>query len=192
MIVLVLGLLIFLGVHSVRIVADGWRRAQIARLGPGTWKGLYSLAAAVGLALIIWGYHLAQAQPVVLWTPPSWARHLGALLTVPAFVLFAAAYVSGNRIKAAVGHPMVAAVKTWAFAHLLANGTLAAVILFGAFLLWAVVDFASLRRRDRAAGTRYPAGAGSQDAIVLVVGLAAWALFAFLLHAWLIGVTPFG
>jgi uncharacterized membrane protein len=192
LILLLLGLVLFLGVHSVRIVGDRWRAAQIARIGEGPWKGLYSLAAAVGLALIIWGYHLAQAQPVVLWTPPSWARHLGALLTVPAFVLLAAAYVPGNRIKAAVGHPMVAAVKTWAFAHLLANGTLAAVILFGAFLLWAVVDFASLRRRDRAAGTRYPAAAGSRDAIVLVVGLAAWALFAFLLHAWLIGVNPFG
>jgi len=191
-IALVLGLLIFLGGHSIRVVADGWRGAQIARLGAGTWRGLYSLAAAVGLALIIWGYHLAQAQPVVLWTPPSWARHLGALLTVPAFVLLVAAYVPGNRIKAAVGHPMVAAVKTWAFAHLLANGTLAAAILFGAFLLWAVVDFTSLRRRDRAAGTRYPAGAGSRDAIVLVVGLVAWALFAFLLHAWLFGVNPFG
>jgi uncharacterized membrane protein len=192
LIVLVLGLLIFLGAHSVRIVADGWRGVQITRFGAGTWKGLYSLAAAVGLALIIWGYHLAQAQPVVLWTPPSWARHLGALLTIPSFVLLAAAYVPGNRIKAAVGHPMVAAVKTWALAHLLANGTLAAVILFGAFLLWAVVDFASLRRRDRVAGTRYPAGTGSRDAIVLVVGLTAWALFAFLLHAWLIGVNPFG
>jgi len=192
LIVLVLGLLLFLGVHSVRIVADRWRRARIARFGAGPWKGLYSLAAAVGLALIIWGYHLAQAQPVVLWAPPSWARHLGTLLTVPAFVLLAAAYVPGNRIKAAIGHPMVAAVKTWAFAHLVANGTLAAAILFGAFLLWAVVDFASLRRRDRAAGTRYLAGAGSRDAIVLVVGLAAWALFAFFLHAWLIGVNPFG
>ena len=192
MIILILGLLIFLGGHSVRIVADGWRAAQIARWGERSWKGLYSLAAAAGLALILWGYHLAQAQPVVLWAPPSWARHLGALLTVPAFVLLAAAYVPRNRIKAAVGHPMVAAVKTWAFAHLLANGTLAAVLVFGAFLVWAVMDFTSARRRDRAAGTRYPAGAGSRDAIVLAVGLVAWALFAFLLHGWLIGVRPFG
>lgn len=192
MTVLIFGLLLLLGVHSIRIVADGWRAAQIGRLGEGVWKGSYSLAAGVGLALILWGYHLAQAQPVVLWAPPSWVRHLGALLTVPAFVLLAAAYVPRNRIKAAVGHPMVAAVKTWAFAHLLANGTLAAVVLFGAFFVWAVVDFASARRRDRAAGTHYPAGTGSRDAIVLVVGLAAWVLFAFLLHGWLIGVSPFG
>ena len=191
MIALILGLLMFLGVHSVRVVGDGWRAAQIARMGETLWKGLYSLAAAVGLALIIWGYHLAQAQPIVLWTPPSWMRHLGALLTVPAFVLLAAAYVPRNRIKAAVGHPMVAGVKLWAFAHLLVNGTLAAMLLFGAFLVWAVVDFTSARRRDRAAGTRYPAGTASRDAVVVVVGLVAWALFAFLLHGWLIGVRPF-
>jgi uncharacterized membrane protein len=192
LIALILGLLIFLGVHSVRLVGDGWRAAQIARVGETFWKGLYSLAAAVGLALIIWGYHLAQAQPLVLWTPPSWMRHLGVLLTVPAFVLLAAAYVPRNRIKAAVGHPMVAGVKLWAFAHLLVNGTLAAMLLFGAFLVWAVVDFTSARRRDRAAGTRYPAGTASRDAVVVVVGLVAWALFAFLLHGWLIGVRPFG
>jgi len=190
-IALILGLVIFLGVHSVRVVGDGWRAAQIARLGEPLWKGVYSLAAAVGLALIIWGYHLMQAHPLVLWTPPSWLRYLGALLTVPAFVLLAAAYVSGNRIKAAVGHPMVAGVKLWAFAHLLANGTLAALLLFGAFLAWAVADFASARRRDRAAGTRYPVGSAPRDVVVVMVGSLAWALFAFLLHGWLIGVRPF-
>ena len=187
---LILGLAIFLGVHSVRILADGWRAAQLARLGEGMWKGLYSAAAAVGLLLIIWGYHLAQAQPVVVWSPPQWLRLVGALLTVPAFVLLAAAYVPGNRIKAAVGHPMVAGVKVWAFAHLLANGTLAAIVLFGAFLVWAIADFRSARRRDRAAGTHYPAGRTARDAVAVVAGLAAWALFAFLLHGWLIGVQP--
>jgi uncharacterized membrane protein len=190
-IALILGLLMFLGVHSVRVVGDGWRTVQIARLGESLWKGAYSLAAAVGLALIIWGYHLAQAQPLVIWTPPSWLRYLGALLTAPAFVLLAAAYVPGNRIKAAVGHPMVAGVKLWAVAHLLANGTLAALLLFGAFLVWAVADFASARRRDRRAGKEYPAGTASGDAVVVVVGLVGWALFAFLLHGWLIGVRPF-
>jgi len=190
-IALILGLLMFLGVHSVRIVGDGWRTAQIARFGEPLWKGVYSLAAAVGLALIIWGYHLAHAQPVVLWTPPSWMRYLGGLLTVPAFVLLAAAYVPGNRIKAAVGHPMVAGVKLWAFAHLLANGTLAALLLFGAFLAWAVADFAHARKRDRAAGTHYPAGSAPRDVVVVLVGFLAWALFAFLLHGWLIGVPPF-
>jgi uncharacterized membrane protein len=187
---LILGLAIFLGAHSVRIVADKWRAAQLARLGEGAWKGLFSAASAVGLVLIIWGYHSAQAQPIVLWSPPQWLRLVGALLTIPAFVLLAAAYVPGTRIKAAVGHPMVAGVKLWAFAHLLANGTLAAVVLFGAFLVWAIADFRSARRRDRAAGTRYPAGTIAGDALALVAGLVAWAIFAFLLHGWLIGVRP--
>jgi len=188
---LIAGLLLFLGVHSIRIVGDGWRSAQIARWGEGPWKGLYALTAAIGLGLIIWGYHLAQAQPYVLWTPPSWLRYFGALLTAPAFVLLAAAYVPGNRIKAAIGHPMVAGVKLWAFSHLLANGTLAALLLFASFLAWASLDFASARKRDRAGSIRYPAGALSRDVVAVVVGLLAWALFAFLLHGWLIGVTPF-
>jgi uncharacterized membrane protein len=191
LIVLVLGLVIFLGVHSVRIVGDGWRAARIARLGELRWKGLYSLASAVGLVLVVWGYGVARGQPVVLWIPPPWTRDVAALLTVPAFVLLAAAYVPGNRIKASIGHPMLAGVKVWAFAHLLANGTLAAVVLFAAFLAWAMADFASARRHDRAAGTRYPAGTLARDAVVVVVGLVAWALFAFLLHGWLIGVRPF-
>ena len=192
MTILILGLLIFLGAHSVRIFADGWRTRQLARLGEGKWKGLYSVVSAVGLVLIVWGYGLARAEPTVLWMPPLWTRHVAALLTVPAFILIVAAYVPGNRIKAGLGHPMVAGVKVWAFAHLLANGTLAGVILFGAFLAWAMADFASARRRDRRAGTVYPAGTIVRDAVAVIVGLIAWAAFAFYLHGWLIGVRPFG
>lgn len=129
---LVLGLLLFLGTHSIRIVADGWRTARVARLGENRWKGLYSLASALGLGLIVWGYGLARAEPVALWTPPRWTRHLAALLTLPAFILIAAAYVPGSRIKTALGHPMVAGVKVWAIAHLLSNGNLADALLFGA------------------------------------------------------------
>jgi uncharacterized membrane protein len=176
----------------VRIFADGWRTRQLARLGEGKWKGLYSVVSAVGLVLIVWGYGLARAEPTVLWMPPLWTRHVAALLTVPAFILIVAAYVPGNRIKAGLGHPMVAGVKVWAFAHLLANGTLAGVILFGAFLAWAMADFASARRRDRRAGTVYPAGTIARDAVAVIVGLVAWAAFAFYLHGWLIGVRPFG
>ncbi|KWR87746.1 NnrU family protein [Cupriavidus sp. IDO] len=188
MTVLILGLLIFLTVHSVRIIAEPWRAAQIARVGPNGWKGLYSLASIVGLVLIAWGFGLARGQPVVLWTPPMWGRHVTALFTVLAFVLVAAAYVPGNRIKAVLGHPMVAGVQIWALGHLFANGTLAAVVLFGAFLAWAVADFASARRRDRLAGTRYQAGTLARDAAVVVIGLASWALVAFMLHGWLAGV----
>ncbi len=189
---LIIGLLLFLGAHSVRIVADDWRSRQIARLGERMWKVLYTVVSVIGFVLIIWGFGLARAEPVFLWSPPVWARHLAALLTVPAFVLIAAAYVPGNRMKTKLGHPMVAGVKVWAFAHLLANGTLAGVVLFGAFLAWAVANFASARRRDRRAGKVYAPGSLRGDAIAVVAGLIGWAAFAFLLHGWLIGVRPFG
>jgi uncharacterized membrane protein len=189
---LVLGLVLFLGVHSVRVFADGWRGSLIVRRGEGAYKGLYSLASIAGFALIVWGYGLARTAPVDLWMPPVWTRHLSALLTIPAFVLLAAAYVPGTRIKAAVGHPMVLGVKTWAFAHLIANGRLADVVLFGGFLAWAVLLYIASRRRDRRNGTRYVAGPASRDMIAIAAGLGAWAAFAFWLHGALIGVRPFG
>jgi uncharacterized membrane protein len=192
MTVLILGLIIFLGAHSTRIVADGWRTAQLKRLGEGAWKGIYSLISLVGFGLIVWGFSLARQQPVVLWTPPVAMRHVAALLTLIAFVLLAAAYVPHNAIKARLHHPMVLAVKTWAFAHLLANGTLADLLLFGAFLAWAVVCYIAERKRDRAALTQYPAGTAGGTAATVAVGIAAWALFAFWLHGLLIGVRPFG
>jgi uncharacterized membrane protein len=188
---LILGLVLFLGVHSVRIVADGWRGEQVARLGEGRWKVLYSLVAAAGLALIVWGYGMARAEPAVLFVPAPWTRHLAALLSALAFVLIAAAYIPGTRIKAAIGHPMVAGVKSWALAHLISNGTLADLLLFGAFLAWAVVDFASLRRRDRAQGRTYAAVSLGRDAAAVAVGLAAGWVFARYLHGPLIGVQPF-
>ena len=188
---LILGLLIFLGVHSLRIVADAWRTARIARSGENAWKGMYSLASAVGLGLIVWGYGMARAEPLALWPTPSWARHAAALLTLPAFILLVAAYVPGNRIKAAIGHPMVAGVKLWALAHLLANGSLADLLLFGGFLAGAVASFAAARRRDRAAGRTYAVLGWPRDAAVAAIGIAAWAGFAFWGHAALIGVGPF-
>lgn len=189
---LILGLLIFLGSHSVRIFAEPWRGARIAAMGLNAWKGVYSIVAIIGFVLIVWGYGLARSAPVVLFSPPVWTKHVAALLTIPAFILLAAAYVPGTRIKRAVGHPMVAGVKAWAFAHLLANGTLADVVLFGSFLVWAIVDYIAARRRDRAAGTVYVVGPITRDVAAVVVGLAAWAAFAFWLHAALIGVRPFG
>lgn len=191
MIVLILGLIVFLGVHSTRIVADGWRTAQVKRLGEGRWKGIYSLVSLAGFGLIVWGFGVARQQPVVLWTPPIAMRHVAALLTLIAFVLLAAAYVPRNAIKARLHHPMVLAVKTWAFAHLLANGGLADLLLFGSFLAWAVVCYIAEKRRDRVALTRYPAGTAGATAITVAVGMAAWALFAFWLHGVLIGVRPF-
>jgi uncharacterized membrane protein len=188
---LIIGLIIFLGAHSVRIFAEDWRTRMIARLGPNGWKAVYSLISIAGFVLLVWGYGQARQAGVVLYDPPVFARHLTGLLVLVSFMLIAAAKVPGNHIKAAVGHPMVAGVKLWAFAHLLANGSLADVILFGAFLAWAIVDFIAARKRDRAVGTRYPAGSGARTAVTVVAGVVAWVVFAFWAHLWLIGVAPF-
>jgi uncharacterized membrane protein len=189
---LIIGLVVFLGVHSTRIVADRWRAAQLQRLGENRWKGIYSLLSLAGFALIIWGFSLARQQPVVLWTAPVAMRHVAGLLTLIAFVLLTAAFVPRNAIKSRLRHPMVLAVKVWAFGHLLANGNLADLVLFGAFLAWAVASFTAARKRDRAAGTQYPAGTTGGTTIVVVVGAAVWAAFAFWLHGALIGVRPCG
>jgi uncharacterized membrane protein len=189
---LILGLVLFLGVHSVRIVADGWRTRMRERLGEGGWKGLYSLASLVGLGLVIWGYGLARQDPMVLWVPPIAMRHAASLLTLVSFILLVAAYVPRNAFKARLHHPMVLAVKVWALAHLLSNGNLADVLLFGGFLLWAVLDFRAARQRDRVQGTRYASGTLAGTAIAVVLGLVAWAAFAFWGHALLIGVSPMG
>lgn len=189
---LAIGLLLFLGVHSVRIVADPWRHAMRAGLGAGPWKGLYSLLSLVGLLLIVMGYGAARQAPVVLWDPPTAMRHVASLLTLVSFVLLAAAYVPGNGIKSRVHHPMAAGVKVWALAHLLANGSLADLLLFGSFLAWAVASFIAARRRDRQEGTRYRAGSLGGTLVTVGVGLGAWAGFAFWAHEMLIGVRPFG
>jgi len=192
MLVLVVGLALFLGAHSVRIVADDWRSAQVARMGLNAWKGLYSLVSIVGFALIVWGYGRAREVPVELWQPPVGMRHLASLLTLAAFVLIAAAYVPRSRIRALVGHPMVIGVMLWAIAHLLSNGRLADLVLFGAFLAWSVLDLVSARRRDRVAGTARGAGALINDLTSIVVGVVGWFVFAMYLHGPLIGVRPFG
>jgi uncharacterized membrane protein len=192
MYLLIAGLIIFLGLHSVRIVADDWRTRQIAKRGAGFWKGVYSATSIIGFVLICWGYGQARLAPVVLWVPPVATRHIAATLMLLAMILLVAAYVPGNTIKAKLHHPMILAVKTWALAHLLANGNLADVLLFGLFLLWAVADFISCRRRDRAAGAVYPAGTAVSTIIAVVVGLAVYGAFVAVLHQWLIGVAVFG
>lgn len=190
MLVLILGLVVFLGVHSVRIFADNWRRGLIARRGEGPWKGIYSLVSIVGFVLIIWGYGMARQNPVVLWDSPEWLRHFAIALNLIAFILFAVYLVPSGRMKARLGHPMLLSVKVWAFAHLLANGTLADLVLFGSFLVWAVVDFVASRRRDRATGTVRIAGPARNDAIAVVVGVLIWAAILWRVHQWVIGVSP--
>jgi uncharacterized membrane protein len=189
---LILGLVLFLLPHSLRVFGEGWRQHTIARLGDGPYKGLYSLLVAAGLVLIVLGYAAARQQPVLLWVPPVWTRHLAALLTLPAMVLLVAPYVPGNSIKARLHHPMVLAVKLWALAHLLANGMLADVLLFGLFLLWSVLSFRAARARDRETGAVYPPGRLVPTLAVVVLGLVAWGVFAFWAHGALIGVKPFG
>lgn len=192
MTLLVIGLVLFLGAHSVRIFADGWRRHTISRIGLGAWKAAYSLVSIAGFALIVFGWAAARTAPEVLWIAPLWMKHAASLFTLVAFVLLAAAYVPGNAIRAAVGHPMVAGVKLWAFVHLLVNGTMAGVLLFGSFLAWAVVDYVASRRRDRREGVLRARGSLGATVATVVIGTAAWAAFAFWGHAALIGIAPLG
>lgn len=189
---LILGLILFLGAHSVRIVAEGWRTQTLARLGEGPYKSIYTALSLLGFGLIVWGFGMARELPTMLWMPPRGMRHVAALLTLIAFVLLAAAYVPRNAIKTRLHHPMVLAVKTWALAHLLSNGSLAHVILFGAFLAWGVANFIAARKRDRALGTTYPAGTWAGTAITVGAGVVAWVAVAFWLHGLLIGVRPLG
>lgn len=184
---LILGLILFLGAHTLPMYAQS-EAALKKRLGEGPFKGIYSVVSAVGIVLIVYGYGQARAAgPALLYSPPVWMAHLVMLLMLPVFVLLFATYFPG-RIKAAVKHPMLIAVKTWALAHLLANGDVASVVLFGAFLIWAVADRISLKRRGLAGGVAAGEGAARNDAIAIVGGLAVYGLFVWQLHIWLIGV----
>ncbi|HET7930359.1 MAG TPA: NnrU family protein [Rhodanobacteraceae bacterium] len=189
--ILILGLILFLGMHSVHMLAPALRERMVARIGLLPWKGVHSLVSIAGFVLIVVGFGMARHAPVLLYVPPMWLEHLNALFTLVAFVLIAAAYIPRNHLKAKLGHPMLLGVKLWAFGHLLATGFLHDVVLFGAFLAWAIADFAVSRRRDRHAGTVYPAGTLAFDGLTIAVGVVAWAIFALLLHQWLIGVNPF-
>lgn len=189
MLYLIVGLVLFLGVHSIEIVSPAFRSRAVARLGEGAYKGIYSLLSIVGFVLLIWGYGVARQNPILVYAPPIWMRHLTLLLMLPVFPLLMAAYLPG-RIKAAVKHPMLAAVKLWAFAHLLANGMLADLLLFGGFLIWAVADRISVKRRTVLRPLPGPPPSKFNDVIAVVVGLALYVIFAFWLHTVLIGVPP--
>lgn len=193
MLTLIAGLILFLGVHSVRIFADDWRERQQQKWGVPVWRGTYAVLSLIGLMLVIYGFGLVRNAPVVVWIPPLGMRHAASLFTLMAFILLAAAYVPGNAIKARVYHPMVAGVKLWAFAHLMSNGNLGHLVLFGSFLAWAVLDFIAARKRDRRnpSATR-PATKLSATVLTVVVGVVGWLVFAFWLHGLLIGIKPFG
>jgi uncharacterized membrane protein len=186
---LIIGLVLFLGVHSVAIFAPALRTRTIHRLGEGAWKGLYALVSLVGFVLICYGFGLARQAPVVLYSPPIWLRHVALILMLPVFPLIIAAYLPG-RIKTAAKHPMLAAVKLWAFAHLLANGMLADLLLFGGFLAWAVADRISLKRRSIPQVLRTAPPGPWNDVIAVVLGLAVYALLIGWAHLRLFGVSP--
>ena len=190
MIFLLLGLVLFLGAHSISIANEPWRNRMVARLGENPWKGIYAVVSLVGFALIIWGYGLARQNPVVLYVPPSWFSHIAMVLMVFVFPLLLAAYLPG-KIKSATKHPMLLATKIWALAHLLTNGALADVILFGSFLAWAVTDRISMKRRIQRPIPTVPV-TKFNDTVVVVLGLASYAAFALWGHKWLIGVAPMG
>lgn len=192
MAVLLTGLLLFLGVHSLHALAPRLRAQLIGQLGAGVYKGLYSLVSIGSFVLLLYGYALARAEPVLLWSPPVWIRHLVALFTLPAFILLVAAYVPGNHFKARLGHPMLLAVKLWAAGHLLAVGWLHGIVVLVGFLAWAVIAFAAARRRDRAAGLVRGPGHVVRSALCVIIGAVLWAVFALHLHLKLIGVAPFG
>ncbi len=212
MIELLIGLLLFLGTHSLRIVAEDWRVGLISRLGEKKFKGLVSVASLIGFILIIHGYGVARLTPQILWVPPVATRHVAALLMLFAMIFLVASYIPGNHIKARLRHPMVISVKVWSVAHLLANGMAADVLLFGSFLLWAVFDFRAARQRDRMGAIQTSmtidtaAGPSSVPAsnvalkpatvrgtvMAIVLGTALWVGFVAYLHLKLFGVSPLG
>lgn len=186
MTLLALGLILFLGTHSISIVSWRWRDAMVAKMGEMPFKGVYGLLAIAGLVLIVIGYGQARMEPTWLYQPPAFLRHVNMLLMLFVFPALLAAYFPG-RIQRALGHPMLVAVKAWALAHLLVNGTLADVLLFGGFLVWAVADRISLKRRPVREIPQLPASRAN-DIIVIVGGLALYVAFAFWLHPVLFGV----
>jgi len=189
MLQLLIGIVLFFGMHSASIVAQPVRDRMVAR-NENAWKGLYAVASLIGIVLMVRGYAELRTTPTVLYVAPHWLRHVAALLLLPVFIFFIAPYFPG-RIKKALKHPQLAAVKLWAFAHLLVNGTLADVLLFGSFLAWAVVDRVSLKNRPERPlpGARE---SNTNDVIAIVVGLALYFVFAFWAHQALFGVRPFG
>jgi uncharacterized membrane protein len=211
MIELILGLILFLGTHSLRIVAQDWRAGLISKHGEKLFKGVLSVASLLGLVLIVHGYGVARLTPQVLWVPPVATRHVAALLMLFAMILLVASQIPRNRIKQRLRHPMVISVKVWSLAHLLANGMAADVLLFGSFLLWAVFDFRAARQRERMAPAESPipstalgSTAGSEAPVILepatmgrtvmtlVIGAALWMGFIAYLHLKLFGVSPLG
>jgi uncharacterized membrane protein len=191
MTLLLLGIVIFLGMHLVRVVAPGLRASVIERQGKGVWMGIYTAISLAGLLLIIYGFGEARAVTGMLYNPPVFVKHISLLLMLLAFICLAAGFLPAGRIAVAVKHPQVLSIKIWALAHLLANGETSSVLLFGSFLAWAVILRISLKRRERAGEKVLPVfRSTSNDLLAVVIGAVAYGLFVWKLHEWLIGVAP--
>jgi uncharacterized membrane protein len=190
MAILVLGLVIFLGLHSIRICAEPLRAQAIARLGEGPWKGIYSIVSVIGFVLIVWGFAQARFTAPELWTAPPGARHATILLMLVAMLIFAGYFFKQSHIAVAVHHPMVWSVAFFGLAHLIANGTAADVMLFGGFFIWALADLMSSYARDRQDSVIHPEPNWGATVGAIMLGLVLWAVIAFWLHFWLFGVSP--
>jgi len=190
MAILVLGLVIFLGLHSTRIVSESGRERAIARIGEGPWKGVYSLISAIGFVLIVWGFARARYDAPQLWTLPAGARHITMLLMLVALILFASFLFKRSHIAVLTHHPMLWSVLLWSAGHLFANGSAADLVLFGAFFVWSAADLVSAYARDRRNGVVYPEPQVAATAGAVVVGLVVYALLIGGLPLWLFGVSP--
>ena len=197
---LILGLVLFLGAHSVRIFADDWRSRTIEAWGEKTFKGIYAVVSLVGFYALIVGYSEARMQPFVIWHPPTATRHISVLLMLFASILLVATYIPRNHFKLRMGHPMILSVKVWALSHLLANGNLADLVLFGTFLAWSVLIFRVSRARDRANAAaqsmeelaQVPQAKLTATLAAFVLGALLWASITFHLHALVVGISPMG
>jgi uncharacterized membrane protein len=189
MLFFVSGIIIFLGSHSVRIFADPWRTRMVHRLGEKTWKRLYSLISVFGFILLVIGYAQARPNSIIIWQPPVFLMHIAVLLNLFTFILLASSAPNNNAIRLKLKHPMILGVKVWALAHLLANGALIDLILFGTFLIWAVLDFRSARNRPSPIEKTQVISLKA-TVIAIVAGITVWLAFLLGLHQWLIGVSP--
>lgn len=191
LLILVAGLVLFLGMHATRIPNDQRRSGMIARLGKNKYRTIYTVVSIIGLVLVVYGYGQARLEPVFVWSPPAATRHIAALLMLFSMILLAASFVPMNHLKAKLQHPMTLSVKLWAFAHLIANGSLADIVLFGSFLVWAILTFKSARKRAVPMGFTGDGPTKVGTLMTVVVGVLAWLIFAAWLHVHLIGVSPF-
>lgn len=189
---LVSGLVLFFLSHGIRLYAGDFRRRMIEQHGKTAWRIGYSVLSLASVVLIVVGYGLAKQDTAFLYALPLWATHAAASLMIVSMILLVASGGSSGYIKAKLKHPMVLAVKVWAFAHLLVNGTTADVVLFGFLLLWAIAVFRVLRKEDRAMGVHYEVTNVRADFVAVGAGVVIWVLFVMFLHEWLIGVAPFG